>query len=204
MKIIEASHEIENGPAYILALQVIEAAARTCYKSENKIKEGSAEKLIRSCIRRGHESILEHISISVRFICSRGISHEMVRHRLCAFSQESTRYVRYDGEMEFIRPQWLDGTNSATAYDYWNVLMEHAEYIYKEMLSVGNTPQEARDVLPNALKTELVMTANLRTWRHILNLRTDKAAHPDMRALMKPLLVEFKKEYPVFFEGVGH
>ena len=199
MKIIEASHEIIKAPLYGEALNLLEVAARVCYKSEDKIKPGSAEKLIESCIRRGHHSILEHINITVRFICSRGISHELVRHRHCAFSHESTRYCNYGGkDMEFIKPFWFDESDSLSSAR-WNDAMDNSAFYYNDMLQKSLLPQAARGVLPNDLKTEIIVTANIREWRHILDLRTAGAAHPDMRILMKPLLAEFKEKYPVLF-----
>lgn len=140
-------------------------------------------------IKRGHESVLEHASITVRFVCDRSISHEIVRHRLASYSQESQRYVRYNGDIEFINPRMPN----AKAYEAWQELCERAEETYKELLSYGVQPQQARSVLPNSTKTEIIMTANLREWRHFLKLRTAKAAHPQMRELTVPLLHELQK-----------
>ena len=203
MKIIEATHKIIKAPLYGEALKLLELAARVCYKSEDKIKPGSAEKLIESCIRRGHHSILEHVNITVKFICSRGISHELVRHRHCAFSQESTRYVNMGGkEIEFIKPWWYD-KEKPHVVDKWRNHMHDCVFYYQELLIEELPPQAARGVLPNDLKTEIIVTTNIREWRHILDLRTDGAAHPDMRNLMRPLLAEFKEKYPVLFDDVG-
>jgi thymidylate synthase (FAD) len=205
MKIIKPSAEIVH-PAYYGDFQYImdrlERAARTCYKSEDKIGPGSAEKLLRNTIKRGHESVLEHESISVRFICDRGVSHELVRHRLASFSQESTRYCNYGkaGELTFIEPCFLP--DFGAVYDTWIQAMRFAEGAYLSMLKEGATPQEARSVLPNSLKTELVMTANIREWRLICRLRADKAAHPQMRELVVPLLKELKTLLPVLFEDI--
>lgn len=208
MKIINSSHKIENPPSYLALLVAIESAGRTCYKSEDKITQESAEPFIRRIIKSGHESVIEHEKLSVRFICDRGVSHELVRHRLCSFSQESTRYCNYSGEkfgneLTFIRPSfWNDPHTEWELLTDWKMAMEYAENKYLSLIKNGASPQEARSVLPNSLKTELVMTANLREWRLILKQRTPSAPHPDMRALMIPLLEELKERYPVFFEDI--
>ena len=205
MKIINSSHKIENPPSYLALLMEIESAGRTCYKSEDKITQESAEPFIRRIIKSGHESVIEHEKLSIRFICDRGVSHELVRHRLCSFSQESTRYCNYSGEkfgkeLTFIRPSFCKEDSSQ--YRDWLWAMSTSELSYFDLISNGASPQEARSVLPNSLKTELVMTANLREWRLILKQRTPSAAHPDMRALMIPLLEELKERYQVFFEDI--
>ena len=203
MKIIKASYAIESCPSYEDALASFERAARTCYKSEDKITPGSAERLLKACITRGHESTIEHLSMSVRFIVDRGVSHELVRHRLAAFSQESTRYCNYGrGEVTFIHPcfGWTEGS---TLQRDWEFAMGQAEHTYLRMLGAGASPQEARSVLPNSLKTEIVMTANFREWRHVFRLRTSKAAHPQMREVMIPLCEEMRRTHPAFFETVG-
>jgi thymidylate synthase (FAD) len=210
MKIIKPSFEILNEPNWREVLVLLEKAMRTCYKSEAKITEGSAEKLIRSIITRGHESTLEHISLSVKFICDRGVSHELVRHRHCSFSQESTRYVKYDGEMEFILPCWMDENDLYTGLipspytpgTEWKKAMICAESNYKRLISFGWSPQQARSVLPNSLKTEIVITTNLRDWRHIFKLRCDKTAHPQMREIMIPLYEYLVGVCPVVFDSV--
>lgn len=183
----------------------IESAGRTCYQSHQNISADIDEcgDFIRSLIRRGHESVLEHASASVRFITNRGVTHELVRHRLAAYSQESTRYVRYDGAMEFIRPVWWDSADQPQRFDFI-IAMARAEDFYKRLLAKGWSPQQAREVLPNAIKTEIVVTANLREWRHILKLRTANAAHPQMRELMLDLLENgFRKILPVIVEDIN-
>ena len=204
MNSIEAerpSYQIINEPNWAEALQQLERAARTCYKSEESITPESAEKLIRSVIKRGHESVLEHISFSVRFICDRGVSHELVRHRHCAFSQESTRYVNYGkSRVQFILPPWIGEVGEADCL--WLETCNEAETAYNKLLELGWTPQQARSVLPNSLKTEIVVTANLREWRHIFHLRCDKTAHPQMRELMLPLYEELKEKAPAIFDSV--
>ena len=198
MKIINASYRIETPIDGAEILKRIEKAGRTCYKSEDRITAESAEAFVRMLIERGHESVLEHESITVRFVCDRGVSHEIVRHRLASYSQESQRYVRYNGDIEFINPRMPN----AKAYAAWQELCERAEETYRELLSYGVQPQQARSVLPNSTKTEIVMTANLREWRHFLKLRTAKAAHPQMRELTVPLLKELQERIPVVFDDI--
>ena len=184
MKIIEPKVELINAPDYKTLLTTIEAAGRTCYKSEDKITDGSAEKFVRDIIKRGHEAVIEHGSLTVRFICDRGVSHEIVRHRLAAFCQESTRYCNYSngkfgGEITVIKPCFFK--ENSTRYLNWFVACESAETAYNAILEDGGTPQEARDVLPNSLKTELIMTAPLMEWCYFFNLRMSSAAHPQMQ-----------------------
>lgn len=198
MKIINATYSIETPIDGAEILKRIEKAGRTCYKSEDRVTAESAENFVRTLIERGHESVLEHENITVRFICDRSISHEIVRHRLASYSQESQRYVRYNGDIEFINPRMPN----AKAYEAWQELCERAEETYKELLSYGVQPQQARSVLPNSTKTEIVMTANLREWRHFLKLRTSKAAHPQMRELTVPLLHELQRQIPVVFDDI--
>lgn len=180
-------------------LKKIEECGRICYKSENKIDDGTAEKFVGNIIKRGHESVLEHISFSVRFVTDRAVTHELVRHRLASFSQESQRYVAYDGDMEFIRQVDMNMVSEAA----WQDCMEVSEAAYIALRkNVKLSPQLARSVLPNSTKTEIIVTANLREWRHILKLRTSKAAHPQMRALMIPLLNKLKKLIPIVFDDI--
>lgn len=199
MRIINASYKIETPIDGKQILKRIEKAGRTCYKSEDRITDESAKAFVRTLIERWHESVLEHESIAVRFICDRGISHEIVRHRLASYSQESQRYVRYNDDIEFINPHMPN----AKAHEAWQELCERAEETYKELLSYGVQPEQARSVLPNSTKTEIVMTANLREWRHFLKLRTAKAAHPQMRELTVPLLKELQERIPVVFDDIA-
>lgn len=203
MKIIEPKVELINAPDYATLLSTVEQAGRTCYKSEDKITDGSAEKFVRNILKRGHEAVIEHASFTVHFTCDRGVSHEIVRHRLAAYCQESTRYCNYSkdgfgGEITVIEPSWC--SEGDPAYEVWKKACQRAELAYFDLMSIGCSPQESRSVLPNSLKTEVVMTANMREWRHFLRLRTASAAHPDMREVAKMLLTEMKNRYPVFFE----
>lgn len=197
MKLIEQSCEWIQKPN--LSLEIIEKAGRTCYKSEDKITSDSSKKFVGMILKRGHESVIEHVSASVKFITNRGVTHELVRHRLCAFSQESTRYINYGGEdIQFIKPVWWEYTSN----DEFLLALSNSEKHYKILLSLGWRPEQAREVLPNALKTEIVTTANLREWRHIFKLRTSKAAHPQIRELMKNCLDMFKQEIPILFDDI--
>jgi thymidylate synthase (FAD) len=180
-------------------LKIIEEAGRTCYKSEDKIDAGSSEKFARMLLRHGHGSVIEHGFASVRFITNRGVTHELVRHRIASFSQESTRYVRYDGQMEFIQPVWW-ASWSETEREAWEHAMRTAEKSYQLLLGSGSRPEQAREVLPNSLKTEIVMTANLREWIHVFKLRCSKASHPQIRSLMLDCKQGFREAIPVFFD----
>lgn len=189
-------------------LNKIELVARTCYKSEDKIKEGSAAKLVAALIKSNHEAMLEHFSFSVKFICDRGISHEIVRHRLASYAQESQRYCNYgnnDGGITFILPFYLK--YRTPEFDAWKASCKVAEESYMKMIDLGMKPQEARAVLPNCTKTEIVMTANLREWRNFFKLRAADAtgaAHPQMKQLTQPLLTELKSIIPVVFDDITY
>jgi thymidylate synthase (FAD) len=184
-------------------LKKIERCGRVAYKSEDKITEGSAEKFVRMIIKSGHESVIEHVSLTVKFICDRGVTHELVRHRICAFTQESTRYCNYSKNgLTVILPYFWQGEAQLEQWNTWMVTTQAAEMAYDKLIHLGATPQEARSVLPNSTKTEIVVTANLREWRHILKLRCAPAAHPQMRQLMIPLLKELKGFVPVIFDDI--
>lgn len=208
MKIIDQSYELLTSIDDLEKIpKMIEIAGRTCYKSEDKITNDSAETFCKMIIKRGHEAMIEHGNISVKFITDRGVTHELVRHRLSSFAQESTRYVSYkNGDMEFIRPvfDWASGENLETydTFSRWKGAMIDSEKAYKAMSELGCSPQEARSVLPNSLKTEIVVTANIREWRHIFRLRTAKVAHPQIRELMLPLLAQLRNIVPCLFEDV--
>jgi thymidylate synthase (FAD) len=176
----------------------LERYGRTAYKSEDRITPESAAKFIAGIVKSGHESVIEHENLTVRFICDRGVTHELVRHRLCAFTQESTRYCNYlKRGIQFIKPCfWEEGTEQ---YRRWYQAMEFAEAAYNEMIKAGATAQEARSVLPNSLKTEIVVTTNLREWRHIVRLRAEAHSHPQMREIMLILKKELQEKLPVIF-----
>lgn len=180
-------------------LQRIEAAGRTCYKSEDKITEESADAFIKMIVARGHETVIEHEIMSVRVICDRGVTHEMVRHRIATYSQESTRYCNYSKlGIQFIEPSDFELNES----DMEMLGLIQAHYI--ECIDNGRTPQQARYFLPNGLKTEIVMTCNLREWRHFFKLRTSSAAHPDIRAIARLMLHEFQFLIPIIFDDISY
>lgn len=214
MKIINAGYRITkpdlDGPnAAGRIYREIEQMGRLCYKSEEQITDKSAEKFVRKLIKNGHEAMLEHASnMSVIFTVDRGVSHELVRHRLASFAQESTRYCNYSkdkfgNEITVIRPWYLD--SSSGAYNSWVREMNEAEKAYFAMLNQGCTPQEARAVLPNSLKTEIGMTTNMREWRNVLKLRaagTTGKPHPQMLEVMVPLLNELRLKLPALFDDI--
>lgn len=214
MKLIRPSYEILTPLDGAGILKNIEAIGRVCYKSEALIKEGSAEKLVQKLIDSKHESVLEHAYMTVKFICDRGVSHELVRHRIASFTQESTRYCNYskDGfgnELTFILPPWVSDADisrmsidPARGAEIWYEAMLDAEGAYLGLLRLGWKPEQARDVLPVSVKTEIVVTANLREWRTIFAQRAAKTAHPQMRELMVPLLAELKSAVPVMFDDI--
>lgn len=230
MKLIKASYEVLYAPPTEEAYILIEKVARTCYKSEgnieyeyevepkDKVIGKSARILIPKLISRGHEAMLEFGDIIVKFICDRGVSHEIVRHRVASFAQESTRYCNYsndkfDNQVTFIQPLWIsddqfklmENFNERSLMElnaetkHWYYAIKEAEQQYNFLIKKGWSPQEARSVLPNSLKTEICVKANFREWRHIFKLRTSAAAHPQMREIMIPLLTEMKEKYPLIF-----
>ena len=205
MKIINPSFEILSPVDGQAILQHIERCGRVCYKSEDQITDTSAQTFVGSIIKRGHEAVLEHASVTVKFVVDRGVSHEIVRHRLAAYCQESTRYCNYSkdgfgGQVTFIQPNFLD--RGTRGWELWVLACEQAEKAYFDLLNWGCSPQEARAVLPNSLKTEVVMTANLREWRHFFKLRTAPAAHPQMREVTIPLLRRMQELIPVVFDDI--
>jgi len=203
MKIISPSFEILQCPENVA--QTLELAGRVCYKSEDLITSDSANKFVQRMLDSKHESVIEHCSVTVRIVCDRGVSHELVRHRIASFSQESTRYVNYSkgkfgSEITVIKPLFYE--EGTLQYDLWLSSCLSSQAAYMSLLQNGSTPQEARSVLPNSLKTEVVMTANVREWRHFFKLRTSKAAHPQMREIAIPMLNEFQQRIPVLFDDI--
>lgn len=200
MQIINQTWEWVQKPTN--PLETIEKAGRTCYKSEERISTGSAEKFAKHLIELGHETVIEHASASVRFITNRGVTHELVRHRPCSFCQESTRYVKYN-DIEFIKPVWWDEANyNEERRKIWQNAMVNAEQSYSAAIEAGDKPEQAREVLPNSVKTEIVVTANFREWRHIFGVRCTKYAHPQIRSLMLDCLQGFAKEIPILFDDL--
>ena len=205
MKIINPGIEFITPVDGKAILKRIEQCGRICYKSEDRITEGSAERFCKMILRNGHESVLEHCSFTLKVICNRGVSHELVRHRIASYCQESTRYCNYSqdrfgGEITVIKPCFLvPGTRG---YEIWYKQCESAERAYFDLLDWGCTPEEARDVLPTALKTEIAMTMNIREWRHFLKLRTSAAAHVSMREVATQILAACQSKIPVLFDDI--
>ena len=220
MKLIKPYYTILNENDLFRACKEIELAARTCYQSEGKITEDSYKTLITKLIKSGHEAMLEFgPSITVRFVCDRGVSHELVRHRLCDFAQESTRYCNYskNDEIVFITPPWIKNMPDSFVCDngysfnhvdcdtmLWMETLLVCEASYLRLLELGWQPQQARAILPNSLKTEINMKANIREWRHIFRLRCSPKAHPQMRELMIPLLQHFQRFAPELFNDITY
>lgn len=205
MKIIEPSFEILDKIDGAEILKKIELIGRVCYKSEDRITEESAKIFVSSILKNGHESVIEHEKLSVRIICDRGVSHEIVRHRLASYSQESTRYCNYNKEkfgnqLTFIKPIFWD--DKGDEYQIWVKMMSQAEESYNKLIDMGASPQEARSILPNSLKTEIIVTMNLREWRHFFKLRTSKKAHPQMRQISIMMLDYFKSIVPIIFDDI--
>jgi len=206
MNIIEPSVEILTPIDADTVYKHLERCGRVCYKSEDKIDTGSAEKFLRRIVRSGHESVLEHYDITFKVVCDRAVSHQIVRHRIASYSQESQRYCNYtkDGfnhSVSFVAPMWYDSRPEQAAI--WTRACREAEDAYFRLIEGGCTPQEARAVLPNCTKTELVCTMNVRELRHFLRLRTSKAADPSIRTVAWMLLITLKFKLPALFEDIG-
>jgi thymidylate synthase (FAD) len=210
MKIIESKSLLlypDTKEDWNRELHLIELAGRTAYKSEEKITENSALPFIANIVRRNHLAVIEFGNMVVKFITDRGITHELVRHRLCSFIQESTRYCNYNSgkfgnEVSFIKPSTWD-TWEKSAKDKWLHGIDRAEDFYLMLVEkpAGLTPQQARAILPNSTKAEIIIKANFREWRHIFQLRAvEKYAHPDMRKLMIPLYQICREKCPEVFD----
>lgn len=205
MKLIKPSTEILSSIDGDVVLRTIEQVARTCYKSEDLITDDSAKKMVSNLLKNGHEAMIEFYDVTVKFICDRGVSHEIVRHRVASYAQESTRYCNYSkekfgSELSFIHND-IDDLNTAGGVDYSNAL-EVIESTYFQLIKDGVAPQIARAILPNSLKTEINVKMNLREWRHFFNLRCATAAHPQMRELTIPLLEKMHNSIPIIFDDL--
>ena len=206
MKIIQAKAEPAQEIDAREIMSRIERAGRVCYKSESNISDTSAEKFIANIIRSGHESVIEHAAVTFKIICDRGVTHEIVRHRIASYSQESTRYCDYSnekfsGELTFIKPCfWSDDDEN---FLLWKSAMEEIEKIYLQMRKNGVRPEQARSILPNSLKTEIFVTMNLREWRHFLKLRTAPRAHPQMREVAIQIYKVLSEKLPIIFSDIN-
>jgi len=205
LRIVKPEFEIIDSIDGDDILKTIERFGRICYKSEDLITDGSAQAFVKMIIKSGHESVIEHCKVSVKIICDRGVSHEIVRHRTASYSQESTRYCNYSkakfgNELTFVMPLFFE--DEPEKLDLWKSTMQIIENNYNALIAAGATPEEARSILPNSLKTEIIVTMNLREWRHFFKLRTSEKAHPQMREIATPILNEFKRIIPVVFEDI--
>lgn len=206
MKVIEQYIELEDMIDRKVILNKLERAGRTCYKSENNIKEGTSERFIQNIIKSGHESVIEHVNISARIITDRSVTHELVRHRIASYSQESTRYCSYGkdkfgNELTFIKPIFDKKHNIDEEYyiQEWEKSMQQIENTYLDMSNKGVSPEYSRHILPNSIKTEIVATMNLRSWRNFLKLRMSKNAHPQIRDIAFKIFNKFNKVLPEVF-----
>lgn len=205
MIIVEPEIQVEKYDG-IKIMKNIERACRTCYRSEGLITEDSYKNLLKNCINRGHESILEHEKITIRMVCDIGVYKDLTRHRIASFSIESTRYCNYrkdkfDNQIKFIKPCNIE---SGEIYAFWANEMQNIEHTYQEMSKLNCTPDQMRMILPHSTAAEVTMTANIREWRHILELRCSKAAHPAIRQLLIPLLLKFKEDMPELFDAIDY
>ena len=212
MKIIDPTFEFISAPTRVAAYELISLAMSNCYRAELNAMPKTPVEMVEKAVRIGHYSVLEHVYVSINITCDRGVTHELVRHRLASYSQESTRYCNYAGEkfgreITVIRPSWVVtdpecATDTSEKYQDWLAHMMVCEKAYLAMLDHGATAQEARAVLPNSLATKIAMTANLREWAHVFKLRCDLPAHPDMRQTMKPIMFGMLDLYPSVFQPV--
>ena len=205
MKIVNPWIEVEKIDG-IKKKKKIERACRTCYRSEGNISEDSYKNLLKNCINRGHESVLEHEKVSIRMYCDIGVYKDLTRHRFASFSIESTRYCSYDkdkygNEIKCINPSYIE---DKAVYEEWKKSMEEIEKRYMKMKELGATTDMCRLILPHSTAAEVTMTADIREWKHILELRTSNKAHPAIRQLLIPLLKYFQKEMPEIFENVEY
>lgn len=206
MRLIKSKVEILDNLNGEEIIDKIAKVARTCYKSEDNSTSERDRELVKRLIKSGHEAMIEFFDITVKFTCDRGVSHELVRHRMASFAQESTRYCNYSkdkfgNELTFIEPIWYDSLGITHKQDF-EIALERCEDDYLEFIRQGWTPQQARAILPNALKTEINMKANLREWRHFFKLRCSTAAHPDIRVLALDLLKQMHNQIPIIFDDI--
>lgn len=202
MKIVPQSHEWITPLNRDVTLKRIEQIARTCYQSEGAIKPGSDAKMVAMLCKNHHYAMIEHISLSCKFITDRGVANEIVRHRIGSYAQESTRYCNYNKDKFDNQITVIDHGYTGDLHACWLEAVDDAETSYQIMIAKGATPEQARDVLPLCLKTEIVCTWNLREWHEVLRLRTAKDAHPAIRALMIPVLHELQEVYPEIFNDI--
>lgn len=205
MRIVEPWIKVEKIDGTKI-MKRIERACRTCYRSEGKITKDSYKNLIKNCITRGHESVLEHEKVTVRIYSDVGSYKDLTRHRFASFSVESTRYCSYDkdkygNEIAFMNPSYIEDEET---YQIWRKTMQEIENSYIKMKELGATTDICREVLPHSTAGEYTMTANIREWKHILELRTTKHVHPSIRQVLIPLLKYFQEEMPEIFGDIEY
>lgn len=205
MKIVEPWIEVEKIDG-IKIMKRIERACRTCYRSEGSVTEDSYKNLLKNCLNRGHESVLEHEKITVRIYSDIGSYKDLTRHRFASFSVESTRYCSYDknkygNEISVINPVYMEDKD---VYETWKHGIEEMEKTYMKMKELGATTDMCREILPHSTAAEYTMTANIREWKHILSLRTTNHVHPAIRQVLIPLLLLFKEQMPEIFNEVEY
>lgn len=205
MRLVEPWIKVENFDG-VKIMKRIERACRTCYRSEDKISEESYKNLLTNCLNRGHESVLEHEKITVRIYSDIGTYKDLTRHRFASFSVESTRYCsynkdKYGNEIAVVNPVYMEDKE---VFETWKKAIENMEKAYMKMKELGASTDMCREVLPHSTAAEYTMTANIREWKHILELRTTNHVHPAIRQVLIPLLLLFKEQMPEIFGDIEY
>lgn len=205
MRLVEPWIKVENFDG-VKIMKRIERACRTCYRSEDKISEESYKNLLTNCLNRGHESVLEHEKITVRIYSDIGTYKDLTRHRFASFSVESTRYCsynkdKYGNEIAVVNPVYIEDKE---VFETWKKAIEDMEKAYMKMKELGASTDMCREILPHSTAAEYTMTANIREWKHILELRTTNHVHPAIRQVLIPLLLLFKEQMPEIFGDIEY
>ena len=205
MRLVEPWIKVENFDG-VKIMKRIERACRTCYRSEDKISDESYKNLLTNCLNRGHESVLEHEKITVRIYSDIGTYNDLTRHRFASFSVESTRYCsynkdKYGNEITVVNPVYMEDKE---VFETWKKAIEDMEKAYMKMKELGASTDMCREILPHSTAAEYTMTANIREWKHILELRTTNHVHPAIRQVLIPLLLLFKEQMPEIFGDIEY
>ena len=205
MRLVEPWIKVENFDG-VKIMKRIERACRTCYRSEDKISEESYKNLLTNCLNRGHESVLEHEKITVRIYSDIGTYKDLTRHRFASFSVESTRYCsynkdKYGNEIAVVNPVYIEDKE---VFETWKKAIEDMEKAYMKMKELGASTDMCREILPHSTAAEYTMTANIREWKHILELRTTNHVHPAIRQVLIPLLLLFKEQMTEIFRDIEY
>lgn len=205
MRLVEPWIKVENFDG-VKIMKRIERACRTCYRSEDKISDESYKNLLTNCLNRGHESVLEHEKITVRIYSDIGTYKDLTRHRFASFSVESTRYCsynkdKYGSEIAVVNPVYMEDKE---VFETWKKAIEDMEKAYMKMKELGASTDMCREILPHSTAAEYTMTANIREWKHILELRTTNHVHPAIRQVLIPLLLLFKEQMPEIFGDIEY